>query len=109
MKCYIGSRFGVGALFARPAKTLEAASGGLQRKEVQEDARTLLVLEDVTTIEILALPGIPALIRTGRAELVAVRPLTNNSLRILLALAEHGRFRAIAATATIVERGCYNA
>ena len=68
-----------------------------------------MVLHDIDTIELLALPGIPALINTGRVELVAVRPLTQKSLRILLALAEHGRFRAIAATATIIERGCRNA
>ena len=72
-------------------------------EERNANTGTLLVLHDIRTIELLVLPGIPALIRTGRAELVAVRPLTNNSLRILLALAEHGRVRAIALTATIVE------
>ena len=72
-------------------------------RQQAEDTGTVLVLHDIRTIELLVLPSIPALIRTGRAELVAVRPLTNNSLRILLALAEHGRVRAIALTATIVE------
>lgn len=98
MKYDNGSTSGAGVLFAQPAEINTS-----QRKEVLTDAGTVLVLHDIRTIELLVLPSIPALIRTGRAELVAVRPLTNNSLRILLALAEHGRVRAIALTATIVE------
>ena len=72
-------------------------------RQQAEDSGTILVLEDINAIEILALPGVPALINPGRAELIAVRPISGSSLRILLALAEHGRFRAIAATATIIE------
>lgn len=98
MKYDNGSTSGAGVLFAQPAEINTS-----KRKEVLTDAGTVLVLHDINVMEVLALPGIPALIHTGRAELVAVRPLTNNSLRILLALAEHGRVRAIALTATIVE------
>ena len=72
-------------------------------RQQAEDTGTVLVLHDINAIEILALPGIPALINPGKTELIAVRPISSSSLRILLALAEHGRFRAIAATATIVE------
>lgn len=78
-------------------------------EERYTDTGTVLVLHDINTVEVLALPDIPALIYPGAMEFVAVRPIGGTSLRIFAAIAEHGRIRAVAVTATIIGRGCCHA